>query len=267
MQSLRLMIRNYDVAEWAASYIKQRIIDVAPTANHPFVLGLPTGGTPLPMYQRLIDFHQQGDLSFKHVVTFNMDDYVGLPATHPASYHTYMVQNFFAHIDIPHEHIHMLNGNALDLDAECRTYEQAMRSVGGIELFVGGLGENGHIAFNEPGSSLTSRTHLHALADSTRIANARFFNHQLEQVPTHALTVGVGTIMDAREVMLLATGNHKAIALAHVLNEPMNSMWPASVLQLHPKSLIVCDRDATLKLTDQTIYAFEHPDTPSVHPQ
>lgn len=253
-----LIIRESDVAEWAAYHIKQRITDFAPTAARPFVLGLPTGATPLPMYQRLIDFYQQGALSFKHVVTFNMDDYVGLPTDHPASYHAYMVQKFFAHVDIPSHHIHLPNGNAADLDAECRAYEQVIDSYGGIDLFVGGIGENGHIAFNEPGSSLTSRTRVQILAHSTRAANARFFGDKTEHVPKLALTVGIGTIFAAREVMLLVVGQRKAIALAHALDDVVNPMWPASALQLHPNAIIVCDRDATLKLTRDPVSPIEH---------
>jgi glucosamine-6-phosphate deaminase len=265
---MRLIICDDDVAGWAARYIKQRIVDFAPTADNPFVLGLPTGGTPLPMYRKLIDFYRQGELSFRHVVTFNMDEYVGLPEEHPESYHTYMAQNFFDHIDIAKENIHILNGNAADLDEECRTYEAMIQSFGGIELFVGGMGEDGHIAFNEPGSSLKSSTRIKTLTYGTRLANARFFNNDIEQVPKLALTVGVGTIMDAREVMILVKGYHKAIALCHAIEGGVNHMWTVSALQLHPHGIIVCDEDATLELKVKTVKYFKQleKDAPTLRP-
>lgn len=254
---MRLIICDNDVADWAARYIKQRIVEFAPTADNPFVLGLPTGGTPLPMYRKLIDFYRQGELSFRHVVTFNMDEYVGLPEMHPQSYRTYMFHHFFDHVDIAKENIHMLNGNAINLDEECRMYEATIHSFGGVELFVGGMGEDGHIAFNEPGSSLKSRTRIKTLAYGTRLANARFFGDDIEQVPKLALTVGVGTIMDAREVMILVKGYRKAIALGHALEGGVNHMWTVSALQLHPHGIIVCDEDATLELKVKTVKYFK----------
>ncbi|HEY9622428.1 MAG TPA: glucosamine-6-phosphate deaminase [Crinalium sp.] len=254
---MRLIICDEDIAVWAARYIKQRILDFQPTAETPFVLGLPTGSTPLRMYQTLIGFYQRRELSFQHVATFNMDEYVGLPNDHPESYHSYMFQNFFNHIDIVKENIHILNGNAPDLEEECRAYEKTIQSFGGIELFVGGMGEDGHIAFNEPGSSLKSRTRLKTLTYSTRLANARFFNSDPAQVPNLAITVGVGTIMDAREVMILAKGYNKAIALCHAVEGGINHMWTASALQLHPHGMIVCDEDATLELKVKTVKYFK----------
>lgn len=257
------------VAHWAASYVKHRISTFAsdclaqslqadrPIVHRPFVLGLPTGSTPLPMYRRLIQFYQQGALSFKNVVTFNMDEYVGLPANHPQSYRAYMHRHFFDHIDIPPEQIHLLDGNAIDIDRECESYEAKIKALGGVELFVGGVGEDGHIAFNEPGSSLQSRTRIKTLTYSTRLANARFFDHDLSQVPKSALTVGVGTISDAREVMILAQGYHKAIALQQAIEGGINHMWSISALQLHPRSLIVCDEDATLELKVKTVKYFK----------
>lgn len=251
-----LIICDSGVAEWSARYIQQRITQFAPTADHPFVLGLPTGGTPLGMYQRLIELHQQGELSFQHVVTFNMDEYVGLPDDHPESYHAYMHRHFFDHIDIPTDQIHILNGNASNLAQECQAYEDAIRAVGGLELWVGGIGEDGHIAFNEPGSSLQSRTRVQTLTYSTRLANARFFNNDLDQVPKLALTVGVGTIMDAREVLLLVQGYHKAVALSHAIEGGINHMWTVTALQLHPRCIISCDEDATMELKVKTVKYF-----------
>ncbi|HEY9877707.1 MAG TPA: glucosamine-6-phosphate deaminase [Leptolyngbyaceae cyanobacterium] len=253
---MRLIIDS-DVGAWAAAYVRQQILQFGPTANQPFVLGLPTGSTPLGMYQKLVQFHQQGELSFKHVVTFNMDEYVVLPEDHPQSYHSYMFRNFFDHIDIPRDRIHILNGNAPDLEAECEAYEAAIATFGGIDLFVGGVGEDGHIAFNEPGSSLESRTRLKPLTYSTRLANARFFDDDLEKVPQMALTVGVGTIMDASEVMILVQGYRKALAVYHAIEEGVNHMWSVSALQLHPRALIVCDEDATMELKVKTVRYFK----------
>lgn len=245
------------VANWSANYVKERINKFKPTANKPFVLGLPTGSTPLKMYQKLIEFHRQGDLSFQNVVTFNMDEYVGLPEDHPQSYHYYMYQNFFNHIDIPQENIHILNGNAEDIAAECQIYEDKIKAFGRVELFIGGMGEDGHIAFNEPGSSLESRTRLKTLTYSTLLANARFFNQDINQVPKSALTVGVGTILDAFEIMILVQGYHKAIALHHAIEQGVNHIWTVSALQLHPRSIIVCDEDATLELKVKTVKYFQ----------
>lgn len=265
---MRLIICENEVADWAASYVKQRIQEFAPTPEKLFVLGLPTGSTPLGMYKKLIEFYQRGELSFQHVVTFNMDEYVGLPEDHPQSYHAYMYQNLFNHIDIPAENIHILNGNASDPDEECEKYEATIASFGGIELFVGGVGEDGHIAFNEPGSSLESRTRIKTLTYSTRLANARFFANDIEQVPRLALTVGVGTIMDAREVMILVKGYNKALALHHAIEEGVNHMWTVSALQLHPRGIVVCDEDATLELKVKTVKYFRQleADTPTLLP-
>ena len=192
---MRLIINKNkaEVGHWTASYIKKRILEFNPTEENPFVLGLPTGSTPLPTYKRLIEFVASGELSFKHVVTFNMDEYVKLPQDHPESYHTFMYDNFFKFIDIIPENVHILDGNAEDLEAECLKYEQLIEKYGGIELFLGGIGPDGHIAFNEPGSSLSSRTRVKTLAYDTVRANSRFFDNDISKVPKMALTVGVGT--------------------------------------------------------------------------
>jgi len=253
---MRLTVQA-DVGLWAARYLTERIHQFAPSAQRPFVLGLPTGSTPMGLYRCLVRLHHQGDLSFRHVITFNMDEYVGLLPTHPQSYHAYMARHLFDHVDIPAHQVHILDGNAPDLEAECRRYEAAIAAVGGIELFVGGVGEDGHIAFNEPGSSLESRTRIKPLAYSTRLANARFFNDDLQQVPALALTVGVGTIRDAREVMILAQGHRKAVAVSHAIEAGINHMWTVSALQLHPQALLVCDPDATLELKVKTVQYFQ----------
>ena len=200
---MRLIIQpDYvGISQWAADYVVQKINAAAPTAAKPFVLGLPTGSSPLGMYRALVAAHQAGRVSFEHVVTFNMDEYVGIPQDHPESYHTFMWKNFFSHIDIKKENVHILNGNATDLEAECAAYEEAILAAGGIDLFLGGIGPDGHIAFNEPGSSLTSRTRMKTLTTDTIIANSRFFDGDVNKVPKTALTVGVGTGHGCREVL------------------------------------------------------------------
>lgn len=174
-----------------ANYIKERIRQYNPSAERPFVLGLPTGSSPIGTYKKLVELYKAGEISFKHVVTFNMDEYVGLPRDHPESYHSFMWTHLFSHVDIKPENVHILDGNAEDLDEECKRYEAEIARVGGIELFLGGIGPDGHIAFNEPGSSLTSRTRVKTLAYETILANARFFDGDISKVPKLALTVGV----------------------------------------------------------------------------
>ena len=245
------------VGEWSAKYIKKRINDFAPNPNRFFVLGLPTGSTPLSTYKNLIEFHKKGELSFKYVKMFNMDEYVGLPRDHHESYHSFMFDNFFKHIDIDPNNVHILDGNAPDLQKECDDYERKIKEAGGIELFMGGIGPDGHIAFNEPGSSLVSRTRVKTLAQETIVANARFFNNDISQVPHEALTVGVGTVMDAREVMILITGVHKALALHMAIEEGVNHMWTVSAFQQHPKTIFVCDEDATSELKVKTVKYFK----------
>lgn len=244
---MRVIIEeNYEsLSRWAAEHVIERINKFNPTPDHPFVLGLPTGSSPEGMYARLVKACQEGRVSFKNVLTFNMDEYVGLPESHPQSYHSFMARNLFDHIDCPKENIHILNGNAKDLEVECKAYEEKIKAVGGIDLFIGGIGPDGHIAFNEPCSSLTSRTRIKTLTSDTIIANSRFFDNDVNKVPKHALTVGVGTVMDAKEVMILCNGHHKARALQAVVEGPVTHYWTISVLQQHPHGIIVCDEPAT----------------------
>ncbi|WP_108650474.1 glucosamine-6-phosphate deaminase [Dongshaea marina] len=246
-----------DVALWSARYIVDRINKFNPTAERPFVLGLPTGGTPLSTYKRLIELYQAGEVSFKHVVTFNMDEYVGLAKDHPQSYHSFMHNNFFNHIDILAENINILDGNADDLEAECERFEEKIRHYGKIHLFMGGVGIDGHIAFNEPNSSLASRTRIKTLTEDTRIANSRFFDGDITQVPKLALTVGVGTLLDAKEILILVTGHNKAQALEAAVEGSVNHMWTISALQLHPKGMIVCDQASTMELKVKTVRYFQ----------
>ena len=256
---MRLVItENYpEVSEWAAKYVRRRILEFNPGPGKLFTLGLPTGGTPLGMYKKLIEFHKQGEVSFKYVKTFNMDEYVDLARNHPESYHSFMYQNFFKHIDIDPENTHILDGNAKDLEAECQKYEQMIKDAGGIRLFIGGIGPDGHIAFNEPGSSFASRTRVKTLNEETIHANARFFNNDISKVPTQALTVGVATVMDADEVMILITGQHKALALHKCLEEGVSHMWTVSAFQQHPRTIFVCDEDATMELKVRTVKYFK----------
>lgn len=256
---MRVIInRDYEaLSVWAADYVAAKINAAAPTPEHPFVLGCPTGSSPLGLYRRLIELHKAGKLSFANVVTFNMDEYVGLPEEHPESYHSFMWTNFFSHIDIRKDNVHILNGNAPDLEEECARYEEAIKAAGGIDLFMGGIGPDGHVAFNEPGSSLTSRTRVKTLTTDTIIANCRFFGGDVNQVPKTALTVGVGTVMDAREVLVLCNGHAKARALKHGVEGAVSQMWTISALQLHPHAIIVCDEAACGELKVDTYRYFK----------
>jgi len=247
---MRLIIEpDYnEVSRWAAHYVARRILEAQPTAEKPFVLGLPTGSSPLGMYRELINLNKQGIISFQNVITFNMDEYIGLPEEHPESYHSFMWNNFFRHIDIKKENVNILNGNAADLEAECANYEARIKAAGGIDLFLGGIGPDGHIAFNEPGSSLASRTRQKTLTTDTIIANSRFFDNDVNKVPKTALTVGVGTVLDAREVLIIVNGHNKARALKHAVEEGVSQMWTVSALQLHPRGIIVCDTEACYEL-------------------
>lgn len=227
------------LSQWAANYVASKINAANPTPEKPFVLGCPTGSSPLGMYKALIELNKQGKVSFQNVVTFNMDEYVGLPEDHPESYHTFMWKNFFNHIDIKKENVHILNGNAEDLEAECANYEKQIAEIGGIDLFMGGIGPDGHIAFNEPGSSLSSRTRIKTLTTDTIIANSRFFDNDVNKVPKTALTVGVGTVLSAKEVLIICNGHNKARALQHAVEGGITQMWTISALQMHQHGIIV----------------------------
>jgi glucosamine-6-phosphate deaminase len=256
---MRIIIQeNYAaLSKWAAYYITARINQFKPAKDRPFVLGLPTGSSPIGTYENLVELHRQGKVSFKDVVTFNMDEYVGLAENHPQSYHYFMHQHLFSHLDIPASSINILDGNAPDLEKECADYEARIRRAGGIRLFLGGIGPDGHIAFNEPYSSLSSRTRIKTLTYDTRLANSRFFGGEVSKVPRTALTVGVGTVMDAEEVVIIASGHSKARALQQAVEEGVNHRWTVSMLQLHPKAMILCDEDATEELKVGTVRYFK----------
>lgn len=256
---MRVIIRDdYEgCAVWAANHIARRINDAKPTAKKPFILGLPTGSTPLGTYKKLIELNKAGKVSFENVVTFNMDEYVGLKPEHDQSYHYFMWENFFKHINIKKENVNILDGMASDLESECARYEAKIASYGGIDLFLGGVGVDGHIAFNEPGSSLASRTRENALTKDTIIVNSRFFGGNTELVPKTALTVGVGTICDSKEVVILICGHNKAQALHHAVEAGISQMWTVSALQMHQNAVIVCDEDATDELKVGTVKYFK----------
>ena len=256
---MRVIIENTsaEAGRWAANYVAAQINAKANLCNEPFVLGLPTGSTPLGMYAELINLYKEGKVSFANVITFNMDEYVGLAEEHPESYHSFMWNNFFSHIDIKAENVHILNGNAPDLNAECEAYEAAIVAAGGIDLFMGGVGEDGHIAFNEPFSSLQSRTRIKTLTPDTIAVNSRFFGGDISKVPTQALTVGVATILAAHTVLILATGAKKARALRHAIEGGYNHQWTLSALQTHPHGIIVCDDRAAEELKVSTYRYFK----------
>jgi glucosamine-6-phosphate deaminase len=264
---MRIIIKKdtVEAGEWAGAYIIDKIRKARPTSENPFVLGLPTGSSPLPVYKELIKRYKAGEISFSNVITFNMDEYVGLPENHSESYHYFMYDNLFNHIDIPRENINILNGNASDLEKECIDYENKIKQVGGIDLFLGGIGPDGHIAFNEPGSSLRSRTRIKTLSYDTILANSRFFSGDIKKVPTQALTVGVGTVMDAKEVLIIITGYNKARAVREVVEGGISHMWTVSMLQMHERAIFVCDEPATMELQVETVKYFNNLEGVSEH--
>ncbi|MDR1499808.1 MAG: glucosamine-6-phosphate deaminase [Tannerellaceae bacterium] len=256
---MRLIIEpDYEsLSQWAARYVAARIRKANPSADKPFVLGLPTGSSPLGMYRNLVELNREGEVSFRHVITFNMDEYAGIPREHPQSYHSFMWNNFFSHVDIEEDNVHILDGNAPSLEEECARYEAAIRAAGGIDLFLGGIGPDGHIAFNEPASSLASRTRVKTLTTDTIIANSRFFDNDIDKVPKTALTVGVATVLDAREVLIMVNGHNKAVALRQAVEGAVSHMWTITALQLHPKGIIVADEAACAELKVSTYNYFK----------
>lgn len=223
------------------------------------VLGLATGGTMVPLYKRLLDVYRNTDLSFRKVTTFNLDEYVGLSPDHPASYHAYMRDVLFDHVDIDLAQTHLPLGDANDPAAEADRYEDAIEAVGGLDLQLLGIGRNGHIGFNEPTSSLASRTRIKTLTASTIAANRPYFADDTA-LPKYALTMGVGTILEARHCVMLATGSNKSEAIRAAIEGPVSAACPASALQLHPTATIVLDRNAAAKLTLLDYYQHVHPE-------
>lgn len=238
-----------EAADWISSHIINTIKEFKPTKEKPFlVLGLPTGSTPVPVYERLVKSFKNKEISFKNVVTFNMDEYLGLDPKHEQSYHYFMHQNLFNHIDIPQNQIHILNGLSNNPEEECALYEEKIKSFGGIDIQLGGIGENGHLAFNEPGTSFDSITHVQKLTPNTIEVNSRFFEKK-EDVPQKALTIGLQTIFNAKEVIVMALGDKKADAIYKSTREPVSTSCPASIIQKHPNGIFVIDEGAASKLS------------------
>ncbi|MDQ0975183.1 glucosamine-6-phosphate deaminase [Neobacillus niacini] len=212
-------------------------------SNPSLTLGLATGSTPKGVYNYLIQDHETNETTYKQVKSVNLDEYIGLKAQDPNSYHYFMRQNLFNHLDIHENHTHIPNGAAGDLEQECLRYEQLIKELGGVDLQLLGIGQNGHIGFNEPGTSFSSRTHIVTLAENTRIANSRFFN-SLEEVPTHAITMGIASILESKEILLLVSGEKKAEALLNFMNGDISEEFPASALKHHQNVTVIADRDA-----------------------
>ncbi|MEA2067628.1 MAG: glucosamine-6-phosphate deaminase [Verrucomicrobiota bacterium] len=235
---------NGQAASEAAARVVARLVREKPNA----VLGLATGSTPLTLYKELIRLHKEDGLDFSRVMTFNLDEYIGLEKEHPQSYHTFMWENLFSQINIKAENVHIPDGMATDVPASCAAYERAMAEAGGIDLQVLGIGSDGHVGFNEPTSSFASRTRIKTLTQQTVADNARFFGGDESKVPHHCITMGIGTIMDARMNLLLAFGESKAQAIADMVEGPVAAIMPASILQHHPSSKVFIDDAATSKL-------------------
>ena len=238
---MRLIIEENDAKAglWTARYIVARIKEKAARTDRPFVLGLPTGSTPVETYKELVRLYEAGEVSFRNVVTFNMDEYVGIPEDHPESYHTFMRKHFFDHVDVPAANIHILDGNAPDLQKECEEYERKIVAAG-----------------NEPYSSLVSRTRVMTLTPETVAVNSRFFDNDVNKVPKQAMSVGVATIMDSHEVIIQAFGHKKARALKHGVEGCYSHEWTISALQVHPAGIIVADEAAVGELKVSTYRYF-----------
>jgi glucosamine-6-phosphate deaminase len=234
---------NYDEMSTLAAQLIAKVVREKPDC----VLGLATGSTPVGTYKELIRMHKEEGLDFSRVVTFNLDEYIGLPPEHDQSYFYFMHDNLFNHINIKPENIHLPPGTDEDIEAACERYEQMIRDAGGIDIQLLGIGANGHIAFNEPGSSLGSRTRVKTLDDKTIEDNSRFFD-SIEDVPRYAVTMGIGTIMDSRSLLLLANKANKAHAISITVEGPVTALVPATVVQLHPKATIIVDQDAATDL-------------------
>lgn len=251
---------SYQQMSKVAAQVVARTLNTKPNA----VLGLATGSTPLGLYRELIRMHQEEGLDFSRVTTFNLDEYVGLTQRHPQSYYYFMQENLFRHINIPAQNVHIPSGTTDNYEAFCRWYEERIVECGGIDLQILGVGSDGHIAFNEPGSSLGSRTRIKTLARQTIEDNARFFDSP-EQVPVYAITMGVGTILEARKIVLLANGKNKAGAVAAAIEGPVTSMVTASALQLHRDTTSIIDREAAGSLEMLEYYQWiqaKMPDAP-----
>ncbi len=233
-----IVTKNYDEMSKVAADIFKEHLEKQPKT----VLGLATGSTPIGMYEKLVEYHKAG-LDFSQVTSFNLDEYIGLAGDHPASYRYFMEEQLFGLVNINPENIFIPNGAAEDPEAESQAYEERLKAAGGIDLQVLGIGTNGHIGFNEPGTPFNTTTHVVELTSSTREANARFFD-SIDEVPTHAISMGIKSIMKARRIILLASGESKAEAIAQAVKGPITPDLPASVLQLHPNVQFIIDEAA-----------------------
>ncbi len=249
-----LICPNRDAAINRAAGVISAHVAARPKA----VLGLATGGTMLPLYQCLVELHRDGCLSFAEVTTFNLDEYVGIAPEHPCSYHSYMSEALFSHIDIDETRTHLPHGKPDCVNTEANEYEERISAVGGITLQLLGIGQNGHIGFNEPTSSLGSRTRVKTLTENTRNANRQYFS-AYEETPRYAITMGIGTILDAQKCLLLATGVEKAQAVADMVEGPLSAICPASALQLHSHTTVILDVAASSKLRLTDYYHHVHP--------
>ena len=244
-----VITENFNIAtQMAAGIIKRAIL-----RKKNLVLGLATGKTPLLLYSELIGLHKNEELDFSGITSFNLDEYVGLPEDHPSSYAHYMKNNLFDHINVNRDCVHVPDGMAQDFDRYAGEYEAEIGKAGGIDLQILGLGEDGHIGFNEPSSSLASRTRIKTITESTLRANSKYFKNMDEQ-PRHVITMGVGTILDARQIIVLAEGGKKASAVARMIEGPVSAMSPASALQLHPGVTVFIDEKAGKKLKLKKYY-------------
>jgi glucosamine-6-phosphate deaminase len=241
--------KTYEEMSRAAAHLVADVLNTKPNA----VLGMATGSTPLGLYQELVRMHREEGLDFSQVTTFNLDEYVGLGPKHEQSYHHFMHDNFFKHVNISPSNIYIPSGTTSNYRAFCEWYEQRIKECGGIDVQILGIGSDGHIAFNEPGSSLSSRTRLKTLARSTIEDNSRFFKHS-DDVPIYAITMGVGTILEASTLVLLGCGANKAAAVAAMVEGPVTSMITASALQLHPSAMVFLDESAAANLKMRDYY-------------
>ena len=246
-----------ELSKWAADYVVFRINKHRPTPRKPFVLGLPSGSTPLGMFAELAKYYKEGKVSFENVVFFGMGEYIGAGAGDKHGFQYFLWDEFLKYVNIKKEHVYFLNGLTTNYAKECSNYEKTIKSYGGVNLFIGGVGVDGHIAFNEPYSSLNSRTRAKLLTPSTIRANSRFFNNDITKVPPMVLTIGIETMMDAEEIMILATGKEKSKALKHAIEGSVTHAWPVSVLQHHQHAIIACDDSAVSELSDDTVEYFK----------
>lgn len=252
---MRVIIKKdyEEVTDWVATYIAYKINRARPTEEKPFVLGLPMGDTPKGVYKKLVELNHAGKISFANVVIFCMNEFIGIDKKAPQSCHSYMNEFLLKHVDSKSKNIFILDGKTKNYEKECANFELAIRQKGGIDLFVGGVGADGHIAFNEPFSSLNSQTRVKTLTTETVKIKAKLFDDDISKVPNTVLTVGIGTIMSAKEVLLLATGNTKAEATKAAIEGSVNHRWAVSALQMHRHGIYVCDEGASSKLEQETV--------------